>query len=501
MGRYPDRDQDRQRLHPTAAQQQVSRLRGRGRRGLPLPEHLRSVARHAAGTAGCAVRHPRRRLSVRRGVRRRPVPHGRGGRDRRHGGLSLGLLRLSQHRGRARARQHGPQGSEPRPALGLREYRRLRRRPRQDHAVRQQRRLGERALSLPVALEPGPVSERRLVQRQQLRARQADGARPGEGQTAGRSAGLPERGARRDGRVPEVSAGSLDSPGHQTLYAVDVQSVHAFRSGRRVRGRSAVRKSSAGRDHRGRRCVRCSVDRGHSQRGGPLSGRRYAPIKAFQKTSIIFIASIFSILRAEYVNNDAYLKELDENWETIAPHLLDFNFTIPLGQHAEVARKIRRHYFGDRPIDRSSVDRLIKMVGDRLYVVDIEKAARDQAKKNRSPVLVYYYSYRALTSQSDYYSHSMKDYDPCIMCISLVNFSLYCVDEFTDAIENRPTRIRPDGEAGGAVNGCHLVLPHLCGRHFHVLRVQCTCEVDRHLREILLPDLVCTSCKVGFCNY
>ncbi|XP_014220887.1 venom carboxylesterase-6-like [Trichogramma pretiosum] len=113
---------------------------------------------------------------------------------------------------------------------------------------------------------------------------------------------------------------------------------------------------------------------------------------------------------AEYVNNDAYLRELDENWETIAPHLLDFNFTIPLEQHAEVARKIRRHYFGDRPIDRRSVDRLIKLVGDRLYVVDIEKAARDQAQKNRSPVLVYYYSYRALTSQSDYYSHSMKDY-------------------------------------------------------------------------------------------
>lgn len=41
------------------------------------------------------------------------------------------------------------------------------------------------------------------------------------------------------------------------------------------------------------------------------------------------------------------------------------------------------------------------MAGDRFFVADSEKAARMQAKVNRSPVWYYYYSYKSMQSWSD----------------------------------------------------------------------------------------------------
>ena len=101
---------------------------------------------------------------------------------------------------------------------------------------------------------------------------------------------------------------------------------------------------------------------------------------------------------------------MNNYWEHIAPHLLDYNFTVPSERHAEVARKIKTFYFGSQPICKETGDYLIQMIGDRLYVVDSEKGARLQAKVNKSPVLYYYYSYRAFTSLSDYFSRSRNDY-------------------------------------------------------------------------------------------
>lgn len=78
--------------------------------------------------------------------------------------------------------------------------------------------------------------------------------------------------------------------------------------------------------------------------------------------------------------------------------------------HAAVARKIRNHYLGTKPIDRKTTKALTYLIGDRLYAVDGERAARWQAKLNKSPVYFWYYSYRALTSYSDVFSDSMNDH-------------------------------------------------------------------------------------------
>nr|XP_033321839.1 venom carboxylesterase-6-like [Megalopta genalis] len=113
---------------------------------------------------------------------------------------------------------------------------------------------------------------------------------------------------------------------------------------------------------------------------------------------------------AEFVANDVLLKQLNDNWQDIAPYLLDYNDTLPPSQQKEVALKIRQHYLGSKQISSQTVEPLIQLIGDRLSAVNFEKAARLQAKVNKSPVWTYYYSYRATHSGSELISHSNKNF-------------------------------------------------------------------------------------------
>lgn len=53
------------------------------------------------------------------------------------------------------------------------------------------------------------------------------------------------------------------------------------------------------------------------------------------------------------------------------------------------------------------------MIGDRLFVVDAEKAARLQAKVNKSPVYFYVFSYRGGFSTSEFLAHSTVNVGVC----------------------------------------------------------------------------------------
>lgn len=104
------------------------------------------------------------------------------------------------------------------------------------------------------------------------------------------------------------------------------------------------------------------------------------------------------------------MQELDSRWEEIAPYLLDFNETLPRSKHAEIAKAARKHYLGSKPIDSTTVNSLVQMIGDRIFVADEVKAARMQAKANKSPVWFYYYSYRASDSLSDAMSGTKRNF-------------------------------------------------------------------------------------------
>lgn len=132
----------------------------------------------------------------------------------------------------------------------------------------------------------------------------------------------------------------------------------------------------------------------------------FALFSSTLKSGIIIVACFFS----EYITKDEALDDIDKNWESIAPHLLDYYYTIPKEKHNSTAKLIRKHYFGDDPIGKKNIRTLTHLVGDRMFIVDAEKAARAQAEVNQSPVFFYYYSYRASTSISENETGSTEDF-------------------------------------------------------------------------------------------
>ncbi|XP_046744723.1 venom carboxylesterase-6-like [Diprion similis] len=116
-------------------------------------------------------------------------------------------------------------------------------------------------------------------------------------------------------------------------------------------------------------------------------------------TSVVSQEGLFTA--DEFVANEPLLKELNDNWDYLAPFLLDFNYTIPRSDHRKVARLIRHHYLGIEQIDNSTVEQIVRMMGDRLFVYDAEEAARLQAKATRHPARFYYFTYRGAHSLSE----------------------------------------------------------------------------------------------------
>jgi hypothetical protein len=62
-----------------------------------------------------------------------------------------------------------------------------------------------------------------------------------------------------------------------------------------------------------------------------------------------------------FVADNNELALLDRDFARLVPHLLDFNFTVPLDKQEAVSNKIRQHYLGDQPVDESTVPQIIKV--------------------------------------------------------------------------------------------------------------------------------------------
>ena len=82
-----------------------------------------------------------------------------------------------------------------------------------------------------------------------------------------------------------------------------------------------------------------------------------------------------------------------DDWETLAPIILDFNYTLDQSAWASTAKKIKQYYFGEKKINEEAIWESTKMFGDRIFNVDAEKSVRLQAKAVTSPVYYYYFSY------------------------------------------------------------------------------------------------------------
>lgn len=113
---------------------------------------------------------------------------------------------------------------------------------------------------------------------------------------------------------------------------------------------------------------------------------------------------------AEFLVSDEAMKYIDENWIELAPYILDFNFTVPDDLKRKTAEKIRQKYLGDKPINRENQKDFVKIISDRMFNVDAERAARFQSKVSKSPVFFYEFNYRGKHSLSNHYARSLDDF-------------------------------------------------------------------------------------------
>lgn len=103
---------------------------------------------------------------------------------------------------------------------------------------------------------------------------------------------------------------------------------------------------------------------------------------------------------SNFVANKTLLEELENNWDFIAPLLLDYNLTVDPAAKEQVSRRIKEHYLQGKAISPETTLEFTHMVGDRLFVEGVQAAARLQAGRQSSPVHFYRFSYRGKDSLS-----------------------------------------------------------------------------------------------------
>ncbi|XP_060833735.1 venom carboxylesterase-6-like [Rhopalosiphum padi] len=113
---------------------------------------------------------------------------------------------------------------------------------------------------------------------------------------------------------------------------------------------------------------------------------------------------------SEFINNPNLLKYIDENWNKVLPHILDYNYTIPQDKIDYVSELIRKEYIGSKKLVKGNTEEFIQMISDRLFVVDIIKAAKIHAHLYKSPVYLYQFGYRGRHSLSEHFSKSNENY-------------------------------------------------------------------------------------------
>ncbi|GLV37952.1 uncharacterized protein CBL_06346 [Carabus blaptoides fortunei] len=109
---------------------------------------------------------------------------------------------------------------------------------------------------------------------------------------------------------------------------------------------------------------------------------------------------------AVFVSSEDRLPYLNQHWTELAPYILHYDGTVPRAQQADVAQKIKEYYLKGKPISKETFPELVQAIGDRLFVVDAEKAARLQAQVNKSPVYFYRFNYRGGNSLTEWLTQS-----------------------------------------------------------------------------------------------
>lgn len=64
---------------------------------------------------------------------------------------------------------------------------------------------------------------------------------------------------------------------------------------------------------------------------------------------------------AEFQSDPTLLDEIEQRWDELAPLILDYNFTAPVAEHANIAQKVKVEYLGNKPISQETYPNLVQV--------------------------------------------------------------------------------------------------------------------------------------------
>ncbi|XP_017776969.1 PREDICTED: venom carboxylesterase-6-like [Nicrophorus vespilloides] len=113
--------------------------------------------------------------------------------------------------------------------------------------------------------------------------------------------------------------------------------------------------------------------------------------------------------------SETILEKINKDWDEVAPLIMHYSEVISKEQMNEVSQKIRDFYIGDTDINKENYYQLIQMIGDRIFVADLDLTARLHSKAIKSDLYFYHFNYSAeeVPSVALLFSGSTETYGVC----------------------------------------------------------------------------------------
>ncbi|KAL0277569.1 UNVERIFIED_CONTAM: hypothetical protein PYX00_004807 [Menopon gallinae] len=115
---------------------------------------------------------------------------------------------------------------------------------------------------------------------------------------------------------------------------------------------------------------------------------------------------------AAFYDDEKLVKEFDEKFNELVPIIFFLHREKGLDVQ-EAARQIRRFYFGGKPVDNSTVNRVVDLYTDAWFLAGADEAVRLSYEYAKAPVYYYYFSYRGSASFSSIFGDVKQDMGTC----------------------------------------------------------------------------------------
>lgn len=96
-----------------------------------------------------------------------------------------------------------------------------------------------------------------------------------------------------------------------------------------------------------------------------------------------------------YLKGIIHLEDVEERWDQLAPLILFHRSMDEItDKDIELARRVRKFYFGDNPISLDMIKEYANMMGDHMFISGVDQTIKLLSKTNDYPVYQYMYSHK-----------------------------------------------------------------------------------------------------------